>query len=402
MTTDILEYRVYGQPLETKSYDMNEDGTLTIVGIASTTNKDYANEIVSPEVLKSLAEQAVGINIYRDHNRHYDGGIGAVINAWVDDKDNLWVEGKILSEYAAGIKERLDIGMNFGFSISGFPKKQRTPEGLLIVDYDLKDITLTYIPMNWDTYGTVEYKSQNLIASNCLTGACYHAINNDGEIMENKEDKIEKVPEEKPVEDKAIEDDGAGLSDAQLSQVKDLMNEYGAEFEPRIIDTLRNELEGIAKDIATDTATEVAEKIVAELKASMEAQEVVEEKEITDETDDETLEVVETEEEVVEEEKSEPAISEPENEELEVEEDKAEIVEESSEEKEEEDESEVIDEKSLDEKIHDAVVKELNRKSITSKFDKFKKESTNKLTRKMEEKSAPIKRDQYGRNLDYI
>lgn len=397
MTTIATEYRVYGMPLETKSYDMNEDGTLTIIGIASTTNKDYANEIVSPEVLKSLAQQAVGINIYRDHNRHYEGGIGAVTRAWIED-NNLWVEGKILSEYAPGIKERLDIGMNFGFSISGFPKKQRTPEGLLIVDYDLKDITLTYIPMNWDTYGTVEYKSQNLIASNCLTGACYHAINNDGEIMENKDEKIEEVPEE-PVEDKAI-DDGAGLSDAQLSQVKDLMNEYGAEAEPRIIENLRAELEGIAKDIATDTATEVAEKIVAELKAATEVQETVEEKEIPEEEEatDETIEteVIETEEEIVDEEKSEPGIAEPETDELE--EDKAEIIETSEDEKEDE---EVIEEKSLEQIVHDEVIKALNSKSISSKYDKFKKESK-KPVNELEEKSMPIKRDQYGRNLDYI
>lgn len=397
MTTIATEYRVYGMPLETKSYDMNEDGTLTIIGIASTTNKDYANEIVSPEVLKSLAQQAVGINIYRDHNRHYEGGIGAVTRAWIED-NNLWVEGKILSEYAPGIKERLDIGMNFGFSISGFPKKQRTPEGLLIVDYDLKDITLTYIPMNWDTYGTVEYKSQNLIASNCLTGACYHAINNDGEIMENKDEKIEEVPEE-PVEDKAI-DDGAGLSDAQLSQVKDLMNEYGAEAEPRIIENLRAELEGIAKDIATDTATEVAEKIVAELKAATEVQETVEEKEIPEEEEatDETIEteIIETEEEIVDEEKSEPGIAEPETGELE--EDKAEIIETSEDEKEDE---EVIEEKSLEQIVHDEVIKALNSKSISSKYDKFKKESK-KPVKELEEKSMPIKRDQYGRNLDYI
>lgn len=395
MTTATLEYRVYGLPIESKSYDMNDDGTLTIIGVASTTNKDYANEIVSPEVLKSLAEQAVGINIYKDHNRRYEGGIGAVTEAWVKD-NQLWIKGIILSEYAPGIKERLDIGMNFGFSISGFPKKERTPDGLLIVDYDLKDITLTYIPMNWDTYGTVEYKSQNLIASNCLTGACYHAINNDGEIMENKEDKIEEVPEE-PVEDKAIEDDGAGLSDAQLSQVKDELNELSAELEPRIIDTLRQELETIAKDIATTTAEEVANKIVAELKVTEEVQETVEEKEIPEDETTET-EVIETEEEVIEEEKSEPGIAEPETDELKKE-DKAEIIETS--EDEDEDDEEEIEEKSLEQIVHDEVVKAMNSKSISSKFDKFKNESK-KPAKKLEEKSMPIKRDQYGRNLDYI
>jgi len=373
---------------------MNDDGTLTIVGVASTTNKDYANEIVSPEVLESLAQQAVGINIYRDHNRHYDGGIGAVTKAWVTD-NQLWIEGKILSEYAPGIKERLDIGMNFGFSISGFPKKQRTPEGLLIVDYDLKDITLTYIPMNWDTYGTVEYKSQNLIASNCLTGACYHALN-DGEIMSEEETKTEPIQEEPVIDEKDMNND-AGLSDAQKNEVKDILNEVVAEIEPRIIDNLKPELETIASDVASKTAEEIAERLIAEFKATTTVQEeAVEEKELPEEECKDESEVIETEEEEV---KTEPGISEPENGELEEEEkDESELEEET------EDEEEEIDEKSMDEKIHDEIVKQMNSKSFMSKYDQFRKEQSKKSARKLEEKSADneIRRDIYGRNLDYV
>ncbi len=390
-----MEYRVYGLPIESKSYDMNDDGTLTIIGVASTTNKDYANEIVSPEVLKSLAEQAVGINIYRDHNRHYEGGIGAVIEAWVED-NQLWIKGKILSEYAAGIKERLDIGMNFGFSISGFPKKQRTPEGLLIVDYDLKDITLTYIPMNWDTYGTVEYKSQNLIASNCLTGACYHAItNDDGETMEKKDnDKIEEVPEE-PVEDKDMNNDGAGLSEEQLNQVKDLLNELVAELEPRIIDNLKTEIETTSSDVASKTAEETVERLLEEFKVTQNAQkeETVEEKELPEE--DETSE--ETEAVKKEDVKSEAGTCEPTAGKLEEPKDDSEKLEE-VEESDEEEEEDVIEEKSLDEKIHEIIIKQLNEKHISSKFNKFKEESKKS---KSDSESKP-KRDSYGRNLNYI
>ena len=396
MTTATLEYRVYGLPIESKSYGMNDNGTLTIIGVASTTNKDYANEIVSPEVLESLAKQAVGINIYRDHNRHYDGGIGSTVKAWVED-NQLWIEATILSEYAKGIKERLDIGMNFGFSISGFPKKQRTPEGLLIVDYDLKDITLTYIPMNWDTYGTVEYKSQNLITSNCLTGACYHAIN-DGENMEKKDNEQieEEIPEE-PVENKDID---AGLSETQLNQVKDLMNELVAELEPRIIDNLRPELESISDASASKAAQEVADRVISELKATTTVQETVEKKEIPDEeneddTGSDETEVIETQEDEV---KSEAGISEPETGDLE-EDGKLPETDES-----EEEDEDVIEEKSISEMVHEEIVKQMNEKSIKSKFDQFKKESS-KTTKKLEEKSMDkprIRRDEFGRNLDYI
>lgn len=405
MTTEIMEYRVYGLPIESKSYDLNEDGTLTIIGVASTTNKDYANEIVSPEVLKSLAKQAVGINIYRDHNRHYEGGIGAVVDSWIQD-NQLWIKGVILSEYAAGIKERLDIGMNFGFSISGFPKKQRTPEGLLIVDYDLKDITLTYIPMNWDTYGTVEYKSQNLIASNCLTGACYHALN-DGEIMSEQHEQNE--PTEEPVIDEKDMND-AGLSDAQKNEVKDILNEVVAEIEPRIIENLKPELESLADSAANKAAEEVAKKIAAEIKTTQEVQDV-EEKDLTedeteekDEVIDENHEVIESEDEEV---KSEPGISEPENPDDLEEKEEPELEDEESDEVEEKEGcADDIDEKSMDEKIHDEIVKQMNSKSFLSKYDQFRMEKS-KASKKMEEKSMkkkyqPVKRDQYGRNLDYV
>lgn len=406
-TATATSYRVYGMPLEAKSYDENDDGTLTITGVASTTNKDYANEIVSQEVLESLAKQAPGLNLFRDHNRHYEGGIGVIVDAWVQE-NMLWIKAVILKEFASGIKERLDIGMNFGFSISGFPRKQRTPEGILIVDYDLKEITLTYIPMNWDTYGTVEYKSLNLVASNCLTGACYHAIH-DGENMEEKENTIEEVPEE-PVNEKSI----AGLSDEQVTQITDLvknmMNEFVAEFEPRVLETLESKLEGFAEAAGTKAAEETAEKILAELKATQEVEDEteaesdsVEEKDLTNE-EDEVVEDEATENEPASEEeedkaceeeevKSEAGIAEPTTEEEEVEEE----VEEETEE--EEEEVEVLDEKSIDKKIHDEIVKQLNEKSIPSKFKKFQDETHKEKTAKA---AVKPKRDSFGRNLNYI
>ena len=396
-------YWIYGQPLETKSYESNDDGTLTITGVASTTNKDYANEIVSPEVLESLAKQAPGLNLFLDHNRHYDGGIGAVVEAWIKD-NNLWIKAVILKEYASGIKERLDIGMNFGFSISGFPRKQHTPEGILITEYDLKEITLTYIPMNWDTYGTVEYKSQNIVTSNCLTGACYHAIMNEDENMTNEEkNNITEVPEEPVDDEKSI----AGLSDEQVSAItelfKNMMNEFAAEFEPRILENLESKLDGMAESAAGKAAEDVANRIVAELKATQEAEEIqesdVEEKEIpTKDEEDETSDVVETVEEDV---NSEAGISEPTNEDELEGENKSGTDSETDEDEEEKDE--VIDEKSLDQKIHDEVVKQLNKKNMGSKYDQFRKENTHH--KKMDEKSMkykPVKRDNYGRNLDYV
>ena len=109
-------------------------------------------------------------------------------------------------------------------------------------------------------------------------------------------------------------------------------------------------------------------------------------------------EVIETEEEEV---KTEAGISEPENDELEKEEDKDES-EELEKVDEDDEDDDVIEEKSLDKKVHDILVKQLNSKSVMSKLDTFRKESS-KASKKLEEKSNDgIKRDSYGRNLDYI
>lgn len=402
MTTTAMECRVYGLPIDTKSYSENKDGTLTIIGVASTTNKDLANDIVSPEVLQSLAHQATKVNLHRDHVKRYEGGIGSILEAWVDD-NQLWIKARILSEYAHEIKERLDIGMKFGFSISGFPRKQRTPEGMLIVDYDLKEISLTYIPTNWDTYGTVrivENKDQNLITSNCLTGACYHMLKIDGETMSEKnETKTDPIQEEEPVLEEKSTDD-AGLSEGQLNQVKDVMNEVVAELEPRIIENLRPELESIADSAANKAAEEVANRLLAEFKATEEVNSddsELDDKDLEEEneTSSDESEVIETsteEEEVPPEEdddkKSEPGIKEPSTEEeLDTKEDSEEV-----------DEKEKIDEKSIEQLVHESIVKQMNDKSLQSKFDKFRMEE--KKT-----KSTSVvkpKRDSYGRNLNYV
>lgn len=400
--TTTTSYRVYGMPLDAKSYESNDDGTLTIIGVASTTNKDYANEIVSQEVLESLAKQAPGLNLFRDHNRHYEGGIGAIVDAWVQE-NMLWIKAVILKEFASGIKERLDIGMNFGFSISGFPRKQRTPDGILITDYDLKEITLTYIPMNWDTYGTVEYKSLNLVASNCLTGACYHAIH-DGENMEKKENKIKEVPEEPVKDEKAI----AGFSDEQLAQItelfKNMMNEYTAEFEPRILENLESKLESIADASATKSAEAMAEKIMAEIKATREVQdseEAVEEKDLTNKEEESVEDKTEPATEPVEEEevKSEAGKAEPTTGDVKTDEDIEEKGDCPEDKKSEDEDVYEIEEKSLNQKIHDEIVKQLNEKSIPSKFKKFQDETHKEKTAKA---AVKPKRDSFGRNLNYI
>ena len=197
-----LTFKV-GMPINNKNYGLNENGTLTIEGVASTTSKDLQEEIVSPSAIESLRKQVVNRNLHLDHNHDYMGGIGVVDDAYVKD-NQLHIRATILPEFAKGIKERLDLGMNFGLSIAGIPIRSRS-NPKLIEDYQLLEVSLTLLPANWDTYGTVE--SKGIVFGGCLTGVCNHIIKKEyieGDIMED--DNIEKLVKE-TVEEIMYEDE---------------------------------------------------------------------------------------------------------------------------------------------------------------------------------------------------
>ena len=294
MEVKLKEFRVYAPP-ELKSYDLDENGTLTITGIASTTNEDLDGEIVTPNALKSLAEQVVGLNLHLDHNHYYDGGIGVVTDAKLEDS-SLRITAVILPEFAKGIKDRLDLGMNFGFSIGGIPLMDRA-DSRKINDFKLLEMSLTLLPANWDTFGTVETKG--IVKSNCLTGACYH-------ILKNKSDKMEK---------KDVNNQEFVVTDEMKQTFIDIINEAIYNLKPQLIDDLKGEfLDDIRGEIST-----IVQDIVTPLLEGSEPEPEEEEKDVDEEILEEEAETVEEEvpaedeeedEEVVEEKEVETEISE--------------------------------------------------------------------------------------------
>lgn len=382
----MMKTQILGKPLDQKSYELNPDGTLTITGIISTNNKDLVGDIVSIDTLHDIVRQAPAVNLYLDHNRDYTGGIGSVDTAWLDEDNQAWITATILSEYAPGILERLKIGMNFGFSISGFPQKTKTNNANLITAYDLKDISLTYIPANWDTYGTVE--SKNLVTSNCLTGACYHILNksmNNGEIMSNNQSTEE-----------------TGLNETQKNETVNLINEMKSNIIKEVVENLTPELEKICKTICEEYIKETPDEPVNEP-----GEEEVDEKadnEI-DEGDEGEQGNESSEGEPVKEpeDKNNPPQDNEEEDNHQEEETPEETpkdknnTEETEEEEEEEDEP--IDEKTFN-KIIDTILTRMNEKNSNSKFQQFTENQEHK-------KSSPTflggeKRDEMGRNKRFL
>ena len=310
LKTILKKFKVYAPP-DKKAYGLNEDGTLTITGIASTTNEDLDGEIITPDALQSLERQVVGLNLHLDHNHNYEGGIGVITEAEIQD-NSLRITAIVLPEYAVSILQKLNIGMNMGFSIGGIPVIN-SGNSRVINDFVLLEVSLTLLPANWDTYGTVETKAE--VKSKCLTGACHYILKS-----KNKSDTMS----EKDFETSTPVDENI------KQELVNIVNEAVINLKPVILDELRGELGVLVQDVVAQALVDVLptiEEPVEEFacneepigaKASDEETvpeeevPVEEEKDATEETEEPVEEETVPEEEVpVEEEKEITAVPQP-------------------------------------------------------------------------------------------
>lgn len=278
-------------PPDKKAYGLNEDGTLTITGIASTTNEDLDGEVITPDALQSLERQVVGLNLHLDHNHSYDGGIGVITDAEIQD-NSLRITAIILPEYAVSILQKLNFGMNMGFSIGGIPVIN-SGNSRVINDFILLEVSLTLLPANWDTFGTVETKAE--VKSKCLTGACYYILKS-----KNKSD----IMSEKDFEQSTSVDEGI------KQELVNIVNEAVINLKPILLDELRGEIGILVQDTVAQALVEILPQIaepieevpVEEELVGFEVEEVPEDEEVVvDETKEEEIEPAQ-EEEVAEEE----------------------------------------------------------------------------------------------------
>lgn len=339
MKTALQQFKVYAPPLlKAEKTNLNKDGSLTITGVASTTNQDLDGEIVSMTALESLREQAVGLNLHLDHNHDYNGGIGTITEAHTEE-DKLYITANILPEHATGVRDRLNFGMNMGFSIGGIPIIKNSRSNV-IDDFILLEISLTLLPANWESFSTVEIKG--VTESNCLTGACHHILkvkkakaskettenieedetenevvdenvddaNNNEDDTEVKEKTIKKTNEietETETEDTKLEEDNKNMSkekaqnvkatidDATKQELVNIVNEAIINLKPLILDELKEDMVKLVQEVVATSLGEVMPKaldgMVEEVKASLPTP--VTEEEVPLAEKEETEEVVE-------------------------------------------------------------------------------------------------------------
>ena len=266
------EFKVYS-PLTSKSVDRfltkseesNSDERILLEGIASTTSRDLHDEIVSSAAIDSMAEQAMALNIHGDHWYDLADVIGAIKESTVEDKQ-LKIKFLITKRHTPDIKDLLETGVRLGLSIGGYVTNY-DEKNRIINEIELHEISLTAMPANWDTFGTVS-TAKGLVESNCITGACYEIVKNlNGEIMTTKEMKTKE--ESQPQEDSGLTED----------KVIELINEYMAEKEETIAQEITD------KD---DEETKPAEEETGETKTQEEDEEEDEASTEEEDKEDET------------------------------------------------------------------------------------------------------------------
>lgn len=300
------EFRVYS-PLSTesvkeftkaaikKSNDGDSGERILLEGIASTTSRDLHDEIVAADAIESMAEQAIALNIHADHWYGVEDVIGAIKDASVEDK-KLHIKFLITKKHTPDIKDLLDTGVNLGLSIGGYVTNY-DEKNRIINAIELYEISLTPMPANWDTFGTVT-TSKGLVQSNCLSGACYAIVktleeNNDGDKTMVSKSETHKEEEE-----------SSGLTQDDVIQ---LFNELMAEKEETIAQEITEKVESQLESIVD---AKIAEALDEE-KPAEEEETPEEETKATEEEDEEETpseEDEDEEEETKEETKSETAI----------------------------------------------------------------------------------------------
>lgn len=259
MTSEVLNEMKQFQlfvPLTNKSqteikYTENSDGTLVIDGVASTTNKDLQGDIILPSAIRSMKEQLLTTtrNLHGDHRYGLDGIYGAIKEVLDSTDDSLEICAQLRKSKSPEIKEMLDIGVNLGLSIGGKITEYTILEdhGWEIKDLRLMEISLTGMPANWDTYGTIqESTDKSIVKANCLAGACHVIRKNldfNGEIMTKQEEPMKKEETAEFSKDDAV----------------DLFNELMASKQDEIV-----------SEIASETVKQVSKEIPALVKAEFE------------------------------------------------------------------------------------------------------------------------------------
>lgn len=193
-------------------------------------------DIVTREALESLSKQLVGLNVFLDHVYDYDNVIGVVKSSELSD-DKLYATVAVTKDYQEDIKSKIEFGVNLGFSIGGFADRDKNNANL-ISDFNLLEISLTPLPANLDSYGSVTSKN-GVMVGNCITQLCYKML--------KSENMTENIPQDNNEETLTFD------------KVKDLIDEAITEKEEQITADIMSNIQSQIDDVVNAKLKEYEE-----------------------------------------------------------------------------------------------------------------------------------------------
>jgi len=218
------KFNVFCPSIEKSVDSTSED--LILEGVATTTGMDLEGDYMTRDCIKSLKEQILPLNIHMSHKKETKDVVGSVLDVIKTDDDTLKIKFIVLPSYRDFIKELLDYGVNLGLSIRGKALDYvKTDTGLKVNQVKLLEVSLTPLPANWETFGTVKQAEKSTITSQCFNGACMQLVKDMSTEQESKEETFDESEDVSLGEQKVI----------------DLINEAFSNFEDRIIKYLESE-----------------------------------------------------------------------------------------------------------------------------------------------------------------
>lgn len=308
---DKQEFKIYcsdiSKTLATEKKQTNKNQPLILEGVASTSDIDLEGDIITPECIENFKLQATNCNIHNNHNVGLDDVIGTVLEVLDSDSKTLKIKFSILPLFREHIEECIDNGVKLGLSIGGTIEDYTTSEeGLKIKSMMLHEISLTPLPANWNTMGSVVKEGQSVIEAKCLNGMCKQFSNmittknvekQNMEIMETEKRYYTKDEEAQFMsEDRVVELINEALNNFAINGVT----------EERVAEIIDAKLKEFVEQAKALEQAEIEKAKALEEEEVAKAQEVKEEQEEVEEE----VEEAEEEPEEVEEEKNKSLTSE--------------------------------------------------------------------------------------------
>lgn len=293
------EFRIYCSDIKKNldpQYD-SKDKPLILEGVASTADLDLEGDYITPQCIESFKLQATNCNIHNNHNIGLDDVIGTVLEVLDSDSSTLRIKFSILPLFRKHIEECIDNGVKLGLSIGGtILDYDSTDDGLKIKNMMLHEISLTPLPANWNTMGTVTHSKNmdKVIEAKCLNGVCKQFINNITETdktMDTEKRYYTKDEEAQFLsEDRVVELINEALNNYSTNgvteeQVNEIIDNKLREF---VEQAKALEAEEVAKAQAKEEEEEEEEK--ASKKAKKPSKKAEEEKEEEEEEEEEKIE----------------------------------------------------------------------------------------------------------------